>query len=72
MQKYDLSTYFGSYNFNDVEANQILEENKLNDVLLPKSEGFGKRHFMVQFSIDKNGYFLKDLGEGTGTFIKVE
>ena len=67
----DMTTYFGSYNITDVEANQILETNKLNDVLLPKSEGFGRRHFMIHFSLEKNGYFLKDLGEGTGTFIKV-
>ncbi len=46
-QKCDFTTFFGSYNFNDVEANQILETNKLNDVLLPKGEGFGKRHFMI-------------------------
>jgi hypothetical protein len=43
----DMTTYFGSYSLNDVEANQILETNKLNDVLLPKSEGFGRRHFMI-------------------------
>jgi len=39
---------------------------------LPKNEGFGKRHFMIQFSIEKNGYYIKDLGDGTGTFIKVD
>lgn len=67
-----MTTYFGSYNQTDVEANQILETNKLNDVVLPKSEGFGRRHFMIQFNLEKNGYFIKDLGEGTGTFIKVQ
>lgn len=44
---------------------------KLNDYVLPSVEGFGSKHFQIRFSNEQNSYFLKDLGEGTGTFIKV-
>jgi hypothetical protein len=64
----DFCTYFGSYYpLNGANC----EENKLNDVVLPSEESFGSRHFQIKFSIEQNSYFLKDLGEGTGTFIKV-
>ena len=43
-----------------------------NDVILPKSEGFGNNHFYIKFCPEKNFYTLKDMGDGTGTFIKVE
>lgn len=39
---------------------------------MPKADGFGDRHFMIKFCVDRNSYILKDLGEGTGTFIKIE
>jgi FHA domain len=68
----DMTTYFGSYNLTDIDPKDDLEPEKLNDVLLPKSEGFGRRHFMIQFSIEKNGYYLRDLNDGSGTFIKID
>jgi hypothetical protein len=39
---------------------------------LPKGDGFGDRHFMIKYMIEKNYYIIKDLGEGSGTFIKVQ
>ena len=42
------------------------------DYVLPIGEGFGAKHFVIKFSNEQNNYLLKDLGEGTGTFIKVE
>jgi hypothetical protein len=47
------------------------EQDKIvNDVVLPQSEkGVGKRHFMIQNKQD--AYFLKDLGDGMGTFIRL-
>ena len=68
----DFSTYFGSYNGEEIRNKSEIDEKKLNDVILPKLEGFGLRHFMIKYWLDKNGYFLKDLGEGSGTFIKIE
>jgi hypothetical protein len=44
---------------------------KLNDVILPQAEGFGPRHFSIKFNTDLSCYTLKDLGEGSGTFIKL-
>ena len=68
----DFTTYFGSYDVNELMKNDVVETGKLNDYILPKSEGFGKRHFMIYFSVEKNGYFIKDAGEGLGTFIRID
>ena len=54
-----------------LQLSDKLEESKLCDVLLPEGENFGQRHFQIKFQNDFNAFFLKDLGEGTGTFIKV-
>jgi hypothetical protein len=45
----------------------------VNDILLPISEkGIGKQHFLIQYKkIPGPGYFLKDLGDGMGTFIRI-
>jgi FHA domain len=48
------------------------DKDKLNDVILPAHEGFGSRHFYIKYSNDYNCYLIKDLGEGSGTFIKVQ
>ena len=43
-----------------------------NDYVVPSEErGFGKRHFVIKYMDDKSNYFLKDLDDGTGTFVKV-
>ena len=68
----DFSTYFGSYCSLSEEDPSKVNKDKLNDVILPKADGFGGRHFMVKYMIEKNHYMLKDLGEGTGTFVKVQ
>ena len=34
-------------------------------------KGFGKRHFVIKYNTEKKNYFLKDLEDGTGTFIKI-
>lgn len=49
-----------------------------NDILLPEDEkGAGKRHFMIKYNkgkskLEKQSYFLKDMGDGMGTFIRIE
>lgn len=45
----------------------------INDILLPQSEkGVGKRHFLIQYKKSPApGYFIKDLGDGMGTFIRL-
>jgi hypothetical protein len=43
----------------------------VNDILLPAAEkGVGKKHFMIKY--DSGHYLLKDLGDGMGTFVKLE
>ena len=43
-----------------------------NDFIFPQLEkGLGKKHFMIDYRLDTNNYFLKDLGDGTGTFIRI-
>ncbi len=40
--------------------------------MVPQEErGFGKRHFLIKYDTEKKTYYLKDLEEGTGTFIKI-
>jgi len=40
-------------------------------VVSSEEKGFGKRHFQIKFDIEKKGYLLRDLEDGTGTFIKI-
>jgi len=30
------------------------------------------QHFQIEFNLEKNSYFLKDLGIGWGAFVKIE
>ena len=61
---HDGHAFFGSYSGQD--------QYQINDFNFPIEEkGFGKRHFVIQYDETKDSYFLKDLSDGTGTFIKV-
>lgn len=31
-----------------------------------------RRNFVIKYRLEKQGYYLKDLGEGSGTFVKVD
>ena len=56
--------YFGSYSGDD--------PSKMNDVIIsPEEDGFGKRHFAIEYDGINKKYYLKDLGDGSGTFMKV-
>lgn len=46
----------------------------INDIILSEKEkGVGKRHFMIQYDKKfKNKFAIRDLGEGMGTFIRIE
>lgn len=44
-----------------------------NDIVISGEElGMGGIHLLIQYKSDKKGYFMRDCGQGTGTFIKVE
>lgn len=45
----------------------------LNDFDLAFEEsGDSKRHMIIKYSIAEKRYFLRDLGEGSGTFVKIQ
>eukprot|EP00831_Metopus_contortus_P077021 TRINITY_DN7149_c0_g1_i2.p1 TRINITY_DN7149_c0_g1~~TRINITY_DN7149_c0_g1_i2.p1 ORF type:complete len:370 (-),score=64.05 TRINITY_DN7149_c0_g1_i2:23-1132(-) len=44
-----------------------------NDIIVPKEEeGMGEVHLLIQYQPSARNYFIKDLGQGTGTFIKID
>ena len=43
----------------------------VNDYVLPNEEGVGNRHFLLKYQALERKYTIRDLGEGTGTFIKI-
>lgn len=63
--KNDLKTYFGS---------QLTENGEIiNDyVIEEQSHGMGKQHFIIKFNPLTSKYTISDLGDGTGTFVKVK
>lgn len=44
----------------------------INDLVLPQEEGLGRRHFMFRYNPSMLSYFIKDLGDGSGTFVRVK
>jgi hypothetical protein len=44
----------------------------LNDFVIDElSKGLGSRHFVIKYVLHKQKYFISDLGEGSGTFVKI-
>lgn len=43
-----------------------------NDVILKNDEAIGRCHFRVRFDPTKNKFLIKDMGDGSGTFIRIE
>ncbi len=37
-----------------------------------EDENSDKRHFTIKYRPDDKGYYIKDSGEGTGTFVKID
>lgn len=45
----------------------------INDIVVPPEEvGMGSVHMIIQFNVEKQCYFIRDCGQGTGTFVKIE
>lgn len=45
----------------------------VNDIIFSKGEiGMGNRHFLIKYLIEDKNYYIKDVGEGTGTFIQID
>eukprot|EP00826_Nyctotherus_ovalis_P048532 TRINITY_DN5729_c0_g1_i9.p1 TRINITY_DN5729_c0_g1~~TRINITY_DN5729_c0_g1_i9.p1 ORF type:complete len:148 (-),score=13.37 TRINITY_DN5729_c0_g1_i9:234-677(-) len=61
---FDGVTYFGN--------DEVSSNGAQNDYAFSAgSSGLGKKHFKISYSINDNGYFIQDLGDGSGTFVKV-
>lgn len=44
-----------------------------NDIVFSKGErGMGDKHFVIKYIADSRSYYVRDSGEGTGTFIQID
>lgn len=44
-----------------------------NDFVISSMDvGIGKRHMVIKYSIDTRSYYLRDLGDGSGTFVRLD
>jgi pSer/pThr/pTyr-binding forkhead associated (FHA) protein len=44
----------------------------VNDLVLPQEDGIGRRHFVIRYNPTAKKYFVKDLGDGSGTFVRIK
>jgi hypothetical protein len=53
-------------------ANNIDEP--YNDIVFDPNDNFkiGKRHFLIKYNMETTGYYLRDLGDGNGTFVRLD
>ena len=68
----DGATYFGyevQQGGGDFEVDYIMKNNDNNYYY---EDAFNGRHFMISFNPDDLNYYIKDLGRGFGTFIKIQ
>ena len=66
-EKKDGITYFG-YQSEDLVVDYQLK----NGDRFFQEDNFSGRHFMIKFNPDDLNYYVKDLGKGFGTFIKIQ
>ena len=68
----DGKIYFGFENDSNSDINT---ESKLDYILMPKNNEYDEKfigiHFMIRYDENKCKYYIKDLGSGYGTFIKL-
>lgn len=44
-----------------------------NDFVIPQTDaGIGKRHMIIKYNVDNKSYYLRDLGDGSGTFVRLD
>ena len=45
----------------------------INDFVIPQDElGIGKRHLIIKYNLDNGDYYMRDLGDGSGTFVRLD
>lgn len=67
-------TYFGIIKSDYIEKGNevdVVLKNENEEVDNEKGSSVG-RHFKIEFNIEKSGFFLQDLGNSHGTFMKIE
>ena len=70
-RKKDGITYFGYRKEDDIsEDNEIdISINPIDNEVV--DEKYNGKHFQIRYNLDNLQYYLKDLGQGFGTFIKI-
>jgi hypothetical protein len=53
-------------------SQNLLNRGIKNDIILKNDEAIGRSHFKIRFCPFKNKFLMKDLGDGSGTFIRIE
>jgi len=44
-----------------------------NDFVISQMDtGIGKRHMVIKYNLDNKQYYLRDLGDGSGTFVRLD
>ena len=51
--------------------NDPIETNE-GDTNQAANGGIGKRHMVIKYDAEDKKYYLRDLGDGSGTFIRVD
>ena len=45
----------------------------MNDFVISSVDtGIGKRHMVIKYNMDNKSYYIRDLGDGSGTFVKID
>ena len=46
---------------------------EVNDFVISNIDtGIGKRHMVIKYNLDNRSYYLRDLGDGSGTFVRLD
>ena len=64
--KSDGCTIIGSQELN--QNNELVNDFVISSV----DTGIGKRHMVIKYNMDNRQYYLRDLGDGSGTFVKID
>ena len=46
---------------------------EVNDFVISNVDtGIGKRHMVIKYNMDNKSYYIRDLGDGSGTFVRLD
>ena len=65
----------GSQEFSDMRGKDQNDNNEpYNDIVLDQDSNadIGKRHFLIKYNRETISYYLRDLGDGNGTFVRLD